>query len=92
MDELQKWEYKTLVMGPTKMGFSRPIWEPTLGVVKAEDGSERRDWTKRMVLFDQALEDLGEKGWELIQVLWRGQSGQGLAAVAIFKRLKPLED
>jgi hypothetical protein len=92
MAESQGWEYKTLVLGPTKMGFSRPIWEPTLGVVKAEDGSERRDWTKRMVYFDQALEDLGEKGWELVQIVWRGQRGQGLSAVAIFKRQRTEEE
>ncbi len=88
MEDPQKWEYKTLVLGPTKMGFSQPIWEPTLGVVKSEDGSERRDWTRRMVYLDSALEDLGEQGWELVQLVWRGHRGEGLAAVAIFKRPK----
>ena len=88
MEDVQKWEYKTLVLSPSKMGFSKPIWEPTLGVVKSEDGVERKDWTRRLIYFDQALEDLGEKGWELVQVLWRGQRGQALSVVALFKRLK----
>lgn len=88
MADQQLWEYKTLVLGPSKMGFSRPIWEPTLGVVRAEDGSERKDWTRRLVYFDQALEELGEKGWELVQLVWHGQRGQGLSVVAVFKRPK----
>ena len=88
MEDVQKWEYKTLVLSPSKMGFSKPIWEPTLGVVKSEDGVERKDWTRRLIYFDQALEDLGEKGWELVQVMWRGQRGQALSVVALFKRLK----
>ncbi len=91
MDDDRKWEYKTLVLGPTKMGFSRPIWDPTLGVVKSEDGVERREWSRRLVYFDQALADLGEQGWELLQVIWRGRRGEGLSAVAIFKRPKAEE-
>ena len=88
MADDQRWEYKTLVLGPTKMVFSRPIWEPTLGVVKSEDGVERKEWTRRLVFFDQALADLGEQGWELVQVVWRGHRGEGLSAVALFKRPK----
>ena len=88
MDNAQKWEYKTLVFGPTKMGFSRPIWQPTLGVVQAEDGVERKEWARKLVYFDQALDDLGEQGWELVQIVWRGRRGEGLTAVAIFKRRK----
>lgn len=85
MPESQKWEYKTLVLSPYHVTLGFKIWGPTLGAVKFVDGEQRDDWDKTEGYweFDKALKQLGDEGWELVEIVERRKDNY---QVAIFKR------
>lgn len=85
MPERQKWEYKTLVLSPYHVTLGFKIWGPTLGAVKFVDGEQREDWDKTDGYweFDKAIQQLGDEGWELVEIVERRKDNY---QVAIFKR------
>lgn len=86
MPEYPQWEYKTLVFSPYHVTLGFKIWGPTLGAVKFEDGNQREDWDSQNGYwdFDKALKDLGQEGWELVEIAERRKDNY---QVAVFKRL-----
>lgn len=82
----QKWEYKTLVLSPYHVTLGFKIWGPTLGAVKFEDGNQREAWdtTEGYWEFDNALLELGNMGWELVEIVERRKDNY---QVAVFKRV-----
>jgi hypothetical protein len=85
MADRPNWEYKTLVFAPYHVTLGFKIWGPTLGAVKFEDGDQREEWDKEGGYwgFDKALKDLGQEGWELVEIVERRKDNY---QVAIFKR------
>jgi len=64
---MQKWEHIVLQIGyPTREGG---------GYVKWVNGEVHPDWGKNAVNIYDALNELGQEGWELVAIEMRG-SGQ----------------
>jgi len=79
---MQKWEYKFLT-------GAYPTVDHGIHTVKYVDGHELPDWKKRSWWMDNALNELGKEGWELVSVTWRqwGETMSGVSdTVYILKR------
>jgi hypothetical protein len=70
---LTKWEYETLLIGNDKLTIS-----PAMARAAA---AGPRPWPATH--FEDALNDLGRKGWELVGITYIADSAQTLA---VFKR------
>lgn len=80
---MQKWEYKILTA-------AYPCVDHGIHVVKYIDGQEIPNWKQHSWWMTQALNELGDEGWELIEVIWRqwGESTNGVSdPVYILKRM-----
>lgn len=58
------WEYKFLT-------GAFPWESHGIPIVKFIDGKEMPDWRVNKVYMLQALNQLGQEGWELAEVIWR---------------------
>lgn len=69
-----KWEYKILTAAYPNVAHG-------IHVVKYVDGQEIPNWKQRNWGVNQALNELGQDGWELVEIVWR-QYGDVATAVA----------
>ena len=69
---MTKWEYQILTA-------AFPTREHGIGVVKFVDGQEIPKWKQRNWGINQALYDLGQDGWELVEIVWRPYGTMDLA-------------
>jgi hypothetical protein len=80
---MQKWEHMILtVVDPTAEDG---------GYVSQRNGKELPNWRERKWRLPQALQELGDEGWELVSVMWRnwGREANYLAStLAFLKRPK----
>ena len=79
---MQKWEYKFLTIAYSD-AFNG------VGLVKYVNGEELPGWKKRKWKADQALNELGKDGWELVDTIWRIDTNILWDSVYILKR--PIE-
>lgn len=82
---MQKWEYKILTA-------AYPCEADGIHMVKYIDGQEIPNWKQRRWWITKALNELGQEGWELIEVIWRqwGETPAGVSdPVYILKRPIP---
>jgi len=78
---MQKWEYKFLTV-------AHPNSYTGIGVVKFVDGEEIENWGNRDWKATQALDELGQDGWELVDTIWRVDPITSMDSVYILKRPK----
>lgn len=76
---MTQWEYKILTC-------AYPTSAHGIHVVKFIDGQEIQDWKRRNYWVTQALNDFGNEGWELIDVIWRqwGETPSGVSDPVYF--------
>jgi hypothetical protein len=70
---MTEWQYKFLTV-------AYPESPEGIGVVKYIDGQEIPDWKKKSWRTTVALNELGKKGWELVDIIWRCGSGSTVTA------------
>jgi len=80
---MQKWEYLTFTAAYAIGDY--------LGNLKMFDNQEQPGWNNKntAVGVRTVLNNLGEDGWELVTVMWRGTGGASTDPVYFFKR--PIE-
>ena len=72
---MQKWEYIVLQIGyPTQEGG---------GYVKRVNGKVHPNWGKNAVKIYDALNELGQEGWELVAIEMRGALSLGRSSLCI---------
>ncbi len=85
---MQKWAYMTWVVGyPSTLEGTINTWKG--GVVKYKNGEIVEDW-KNGPKLTEALNQVGEEGWELVEIT-RGSQEKAFAEkdpLFIFKRPK----
>ena len=62
-NKMQKWEYLHLTIAYADSSYG-------VGTVKYIDGREIQNW-KQTGYLPNFLNELGEQGWELVEVIWR---------------------
>ncbi|HNQ94286.1 MAG TPA: hypothetical protein PKH47_06370 [Anaerolineales bacterium] len=83
---MQKWEYTTLLV---TTDVNRLIDE--LGVVAKLNNKGIEDYTRKQWGINSALQQLGDEGWELVNVMWVDASSTNRVYVTAYylKRPKP---
>lgn len=71
---MQRWEYKILTA-------AYPTVPHGVHIVKYINGQEIPNWKQRKWWINKALNELGQEGWELVEVIWR-QWGESMAGVS----------
>lgn len=80
---MQKWEYMILVAHSEYYDFG-------VGIVSKLNNKEIKDWSKKKWEIGAALTQLGEEGWELVNVSWLNatETNRVIEMVYYFKRPK----